>query len=149
MSLFLRIPISYLSQSKNVVFCDTFSPSVIFSIWLLKFSSWYYNTYIFLVTVHPCIISQINPTRCTILFNIFIYLFLLPTSFGHPCAHHQEKITVSMRHWYLSLCMYGVCFAGWSFTINISSRIVHPFGFICEEWWRLYIKTATFRISWL
>jgi len=26
-----------------------------------------------LLTVHPCIILQINPTRCTILFNIFIY----------------------------------------------------------------------------
>ena len=29
-------------------------------------------------------------------------------------AHHQEKIAVSMRHWYLSLCMGGVRSAGWS-----------------------------------
>ena len=26
---------------------------------------------------------------------------------------HQEKIAVSMRHWYLSLCMGGVWYAGW------------------------------------
>ena len=32
-----------------------------------------------------------------------MYLFLFSRYFGHPCAHHQEKITVSMRHWYLSL----------------------------------------------
>jgi len=32
-----------------------------------------------------------------------IYLFLFCTCFGH-----QEKITVSMRQWYLSLCMGGV-----------------------------------------
>ena len=38
----------------------------------------------------------------------YIYLFLFSTCFGHPCAHHQEKITVSMRLWYLSLCMGGV-----------------------------------------
>jgi len=26
-----------------------------------------------LLTVHPCIISQINPTMCTNVFNILIY----------------------------------------------------------------------------
>ena len=31
----------------------------------------------------------------------------------NPRAHHQEKIAVSMRHWYLSLCMGGVWSAGW------------------------------------
>ena len=44
---------------------------------------------------------------------IFIYLFHFPTCFGHPCAHHQEKIVVSMEHWYLSLCIGGVWSAGW------------------------------------
>jgi len=43
----------------------------------------------------------------------YIYLFLFSTCFGNPCTHHQEKITVSMRHWYLSLCMDGVWSAGW------------------------------------
>ena len=66
-----------------------------------------------LLTLHPCIISQIIPARCTILFNIFIYLFLFFTCFGHPRAHHQEKTAVSMWHWYLSLCMGGVWSAGW------------------------------------
>ena len=32
---------------------------------------------------------------------------------GHSCAHHQEKIAVLVRHWYLSLCMGGVWFTGW------------------------------------
>jgi len=53
-----------------------------------------------------------NPTRYTILFK-YIYSFLFSTCFGHPSAHHQRKITVSTRHWYLSLCMGGVCCAGW------------------------------------
>ena len=42
-----------------------------------------------------------------------IYLFHFFTCFGHPRAHHQEKMTVSMRQWYLSLCMGGVWFADW------------------------------------
>ena len=45
-----------------------------------------------------------NPTWCTVLFK-YIYLFLFSTCFGHPRAHHQEKIIVTMRHWYLSLSM--------------------------------------------
>jgi len=48
-----------------------------------------------LLMMHPCIISHINPTSCTILLNMG-YLFLFSTCFGHPCAHHQEKVTVSM-----------------------------------------------------
>jgi len=43
-----------------------------------------------------------SPTKCTVLFQ-YIYLFLFSTCFGHPSAHHQETITVPMRHWYLSL----------------------------------------------
>jgi len=38
----------------------------------------------------------------------YIYLLIFSTCFGHPCAHHQEKIAVYMRHWYLSLSMGGV-----------------------------------------
>ena len=48
-----------------------------------------------------------NPTRCTILFK-YIYLRLFSTCFGHSSAHHQEKITASMRHWYLSLLMHDI-----------------------------------------
>ena len=43
----------------------------------------------------------------------YIYLFLFTACFGHPWAHHQEKITLFMRHWQLSHCMGGVWFAGW------------------------------------
>jgi len=46
---------------------------------------------------------------------VFIYLFLFFTCFGHPCAHHQEQIAVSMRHWYMSLCMGDDWSTGWIF----------------------------------
>ena len=36
-----------------------------------------------------------------------MYLLLFSICFGHPCGHHHEKITLSMRHWRLSLCMGG------------------------------------------
>jgi len=49
----------------------------------------------------------------------YSYSFLFSTCFGHPCAYHQEKITVSMRHWCLSYFMGGV----WSADVV---------GFICE-----------------
>jgi len=45
--------------------------------------------------------------------SVYIYLFLLSTCFGHPRAHHQEKIAVSIRNWYLPLCMGGDWSAGW------------------------------------
>jgi len=46
------------------------------------------------------------------MFDIFIYFYSLHVS-GEPCDNHQEKIAVSMRHWYLSICMDGVWSAGW------------------------------------
>ena len=56
---------------------------------------------------------QINPTRCTILLSIFISLhYMLRAT---TCLSSGE-ITVSMRHWYLSLCMGGFWSAGWSET---------------------------------
>jgi len=51
----------------------------------------------------------------------YIYLFLFSTCFGLPRVHHQEKITVSMCHWYLSLCMGGAWSAGW-IEVNPTSR---------------------------
>jgi len=39
----------------------------------------------------------------------YTYLLLFSTCFGHPRALHREKIAISMRHWYLSLCTDGVC----------------------------------------
>jgi len=69
------------------------------------------NEFYVLLTMHPCTILQINLTRSTIQCDI---LFIsLSACFGCPCAHHQEKITVSMPHWHLSLCMDGIWSAGW------------------------------------
>jgi len=69
-----------------------------------------------------------NPARCTILSK-YIYLFLFSTCFGHPSAHYEEQITVSMRHWYLSLCMGGVWSSGWIetsfFVIILLSDLPH------------------------
>ena len=57
-------------------------------------------------TVHPSSQSlHINPTRCTILLSIFISLLYMFRWTMYPSS---GEITVSMRHWYMSLCMSGV-----------------------------------------
>ena len=63
-----------------------------------------------LFAVQPCTILQINPTRCTILSSIFISFLYM---FRATMCPSSGEITVSMRHWYLSLCMGGVWSAGW------------------------------------
>ena len=57
---------------------------------------------------------QINPTKYTILLSIFISLLNM---FRATTCPSSGEITLSMRHWYLSLCMGGVCSAGWSETV--------------------------------
>ena len=47
------------------------------------------------VPVWSCKLVQLDAQFC------LIYLFLLSTCFGHPCAHHREKIAV--------LCDTGTC----------------------------------------
>ena len=59
------------------------------------------------VPVQSCKWVQLSAKFC------LIYLFHFCTCFGHPYAHHQEEITVSMWHWCLSLCMGGSRSAGW------------------------------------
>jgi hypothetical protein len=71
----------------------------------------YIQFYVLLI-VHPCTILQINPTRCTILLSIFISLLYM---FRTTICPSSGEIAVSMRHWYLSLCMRGVWSAGWSY----------------------------------
>ena len=66
-----------------------------------------------LLTVHPCTVLQTNPTTCTILLSVFIYLLYM---FWATTCPSSGEITVSIRHWYLSLCIGGVQSAGWSFT---------------------------------
>jgi len=75
-----------------------------------------------LLTVHPCTILQINPARCTILLGIFISLLYM---FRATMCPSSGEITVSMRHWYLSLCRGGSWSAGWSFTPTSRSDATH------------------------
>ena len=57
-----------------------------------------------LLTLHPCIISYINPTRCTILLNIFIYYSSL-----HVSGIHVPII----RRKLLCLCDTRICNSVW------------------------------------
>ena len=51
-----------------------------------------------------CIISQISPTRCTILFHIFIYFFSLHVSGTHVPIIRRKS---------LYLCYTGICHSVW------------------------------------
>ena len=55
-------------------------------------------------------ILQINQTGCTILLSIFISLLYV---FRATMRQSSGETAVSMRYWYLSLCMDGVRSAGW------------------------------------
>ena len=57
-----------------------------------------------LLTVHSCILPQINPTRCTILSNIFIYFSSL-----HISGVHVPIIRKKLPH----LCDTGICHSVW------------------------------------
>ena len=87
------------------------------------------NFYI-LLTVQPCVISQTSPIRCTILFNIFIYLSSPHVSGVHVplCPHDDGHVNALNMH---------------RREINILSRIVHLVGFICE----ITIPTELSRLS--
>ena len=72
-----------------------------------------------LLTVHPCIILQRSPTRCTILLNIFIsllYMFRASVclSSGENYCIYVTLVFVTLYEWRL------VC------------RIVHLVGLICK-----------------
>jgi len=63
-----------------------------------------------LLTSHPCIISQISPNRCTILFKIFIYLinsllYMFPASMclssGEKCCIYATLVFVTLYGWLL------------------------------------------------
>jgi hypothetical protein len=89
--------------------------------------------------VHPCTILQINPTRCTILLSIFVYLLCM---FRATTCPSSGEITVSMRHWCLSLCMGGVWSAGWSYTPTSRPEASHtewqipvPHRYSNFSWW--------------
>ena len=70
----------------------------------------------FLLTVHPSIISQINPTRCTILHNIFIYFSSL----------HLSSIHVPIfRRNLLYPCVTSICHSVWVESV-FSTCFGHP-----------------------
>ena len=114
---------------------------------IYKFISFYYIfqysivVYV-LLTLHPCTILQINPTRCTILLSIFISLLYM---FWATMCPSSGELTVSMRHWYVSLCMGGVWSAGWNFTPTSRPDTTHTKWQIPEShryskfsWWWAY-----------
>ena len=79
-----------------------------------------------LLTVQPCIISQINPTRCTILCNIFIYF----------ASVHVSSIHVPIiRRKLLYLCDTGIYHSVWmasGLLVGVSLQPADLVGFICE-----------------
>ena len=68
------------------------------------------------------ILLQINPTRCTVLLSIFISLLHM---FRANMCPSLGEIAVSIRHWYLSLCMDDVWSVGCSFTPTSRLNTTH------------------------
>ena len=64
-----------------------------------------------------------------------MYLFQFSTCFGHSCAQHQEKIAVSMRHWYLSLFVDGVWSADQTPPIQSDKYQCRRDTVIFSWWW--------------
>ena len=96
-----------------------------------------------LLTVHTCIIFFKQNQLGTQIF--VICLLLLSTCFGQLCAHHQGKITVSMQHWYLSLCMDSVWSAGW---IAIAIQPADHTPSIQSDKYQCCIDTVIFSLWW-
>ena len=71
-----------------------------------------------LLTVHPCIIfftwSQLGA------HYFLVYLFQLLYMFRATMCPLSGELTVSMRHWYFSLCMGG-CLVRWYIYFNFSA----------------------------
>jgi len=72
--------------------------------------------------MHPCTILKINPTRCTVLFSILISLLYM---FPATMCPSSGEITISMRRWYLSLCMGGIWCDDWSETSTSTPDATH------------------------
>jgi len=71
-----------------------------------------YRRILCFVDLPPCIISQISPTSCTILFIIFIYFSSLHVS-GIRVPIMRRKLLYLCDTEYLSFCMGSVWSAGW------------------------------------
>ena len=73
----------------------------------------------------PSVYNLVNKSNQVHNSVYYIHLLLFCTCFGASCAHHQGKIVVSMRYWYLSLCMCGDWSDGWIESNQQTSR--HPY----------------------
>ena len=91
--------------------------------------------------MHPCIVCF--KWRCTLLLSIFISTSL------HVSGNFVPIIlrTLSMRHWYFSLCMGGclVCWLRWDVEMKALRSSVHLVGF---TWNRLYVNEFGALMEW-
>ena len=67
------------------------------------------------------LLSQISPTSAQFCL-MYLFISLLFMFWASTCSSSGEIITVSMRHWYLSLCMGGVWSAGWTESNQLTRR---------------------------
>ena len=107
--------------------------------WILYYWPWIWpywaETYfIFCWTASLCSLFQIEQTRCTLLLSIVISASLHVSS---------GELTVSMRHWYFSLCMGGclVCWLGW-----VSSQPADQTATHTE--WKIPVSHRYSKFSW-
>jgi len=94
-----------------------------------------------LLTVHPCIIvfkwSQLAA------HYFLVYLFQLLSMFRASMCPSSGELTVSMRHWYFSLCVGGclVCWLGW-----VSSQPADQTATYTE--WNIPVSHRYSKFSW-
>jgi len=84
---------------------------------------------------------QVGAQFCLVYIYIYIYMPLLSIFRATMCPSSGE-ITVSMWHWYLSICMGGVWSAGWSFIPTSRPDATHTewqipvsHGYSNFSWW--------------
>ena len=101
----------------------------------LTFSEFYVS-----LTAHPCTISQISPTRCTILLNVFISL--LYTFWASMCPSSGENYCICAAL-VLALCIGGVWSAGW-----IENQAADRTPPIQSDKYQCHIDTVIFSWQW-
>ena len=71
----------------------------------------------------------------------YTYLFLFSTYFGHPCAHHQEKFTVSMWHCFHSVWVASSLMVRFRIQPADQTPLIHNNKYKCRmdtvsfSWW--------------
>ena len=93
-----------------------------------------------LFTVHPCTISQIYPTRCTILFNIFIYFSSLRVSGFHaPIIRRNYCIYATL----VFVTLYWWCLVSWLNWVSIK-----PADHVTHTVWQVPMSPIYSKFSW-